>query len=165
MDLGTVSGCGGWGDVSIDSGDYVGGVAGLSLTSVRRSYAKCTLSGGKYVGGIVGSGCNVTDCAAMPDITAATQYAGGVAGELTGTYSGTRFVSSRLAGVDRVSYAGQAEPVSYEQLLTLSGLPEDFRRLTLTFMADGKTVRRIAFTYGDSFDDSVFPEAPVKEGY
>lgn len=165
MDLGTVSGCGGWGDVSIESGDYVGGVAGLSLTSVRRSYAKCTLSGGKYVGGIVGSGCNVTDCAAMPDITAATQYAGGVAGELTGTYSGNRFVSSRLAGVDRVSYAGKAEPVSYEQLLTLSGLPEDFRRLTLTFMADGKTVRRIAFTYGDSFDDSVFPEAPVKEGY
>ena len=147
----------------------VGGIFGGALTvssifwATLIGFAVCCVL--MILGGIVGSGCNVTDCAAMPDITAATQYAGGVAGELTGTYSGNRFVSSRLAGVDRVSYAGKAEPVSYEQLLTLSGLPEDFRRLTLTFMADGKTVRRIAFTYGDSFDDSVFPEAPVKEGY
>ena len=29
MDLGIISGCGGWGDVSIESGDYVGGGAGL----------------------------------------------------------------------------------------------------------------------------------------
>ena len=61
MDLGTISGCGGWGSVDSESGDYVGGVAGLSLSSVRSSYAKCTISGGKYVGGIVGSGNRVFD--------------------------------------------------------------------------------------------------------
>ena len=49
MDLGTISGCGGWGDVASESGDYAGGVAGLSLSSVRGSYTKCTLSGGSYL--------------------------------------------------------------------------------------------------------------------
>ena len=80
MDLGTVYGCGGWGDTLVESGDYVGGVVGLSLTSVRHSWAKCTLSGGSYVGGITGSGSTVTDCIAMPEITSAMQLSGGIAG-------------------------------------------------------------------------------------
>ncbi len=164
MDLGTVSGCGGWGDVTVESGDYAGGVAGLSLTSVRKCYAKCSLSGGKYIGGIVGSGRNVTDCIAMPDITAATQLSGGIAGEITGTYSGNRFVSGTLAGVDRVSYQGKAEPMTYEQLLEQQDVPDDFRHLTLAFVANGTTLKKVTFDYGDSFDDSVFPSAPAKDG-
>ena len=83
MDLGTISGCGGWGSVDSESGDYVGGVVGLSLASVRSSYAKCTLSGGKYVGGIVGSGSRVSDCISMVVITDCTQLGGAVAGEIT----------------------------------------------------------------------------------
>lgn len=164
MDLGIISGCGGWGDVSIESGDYVGGVAGLSLTAVRRSYTKCTLSGGKYVGGIVGSGCNVTDSVAMPVVTSATQFSGAVAGEITGSCSGNRFVSDTLAGIDRVSYQGKTDPITYDQLLALSDIPEGFRRLTLTFMANGTSLKKLNFDYGASFDDSVYPAAPAKEG-
>ena len=164
MDLGIISGCGGWGDVASESGDYVGGVAGLSLTAVQRSYAKCTLSGGKYVGGIVGSGCRVSDCIAMPRISSAAQLSGGVAGEITGTCSGNRFVSDTLAGVDRISYAGKAEPITYDALLSRSDIPSDFRRLTLTFQANGSALKKVIFDYGASFDDSVYPTAPAKEG-
>lgn len=74
MDLGTVSDCGGYGPVSSENGDYVGGVCGLS--SIRHSYAKCTLTGRKYVGGIVCSGSRVSDCLSMVAIADYTQLGG-----------------------------------------------------------------------------------------
>ncbi len=163
MDLGTVYGCGGWGDTQVESGDYVGGVVGLSLTSVRHSWAKCMLSGGSYVGGITGSGSTVTDCIAMPEIISATQFSGGIAGEITNTCSGDLFVSDTLAGVDRVSYQGKAEPVTYDQLLARTDIPEDFRTLTLRFVAEGNVLKKLTFDYGASFGDDVFPAAPEKE--
>ena len=164
MDLGTVYGCGGWGNTSSESGDYVGGVAGLSISSIRQSYAKCTLSGGKYVGGIAGSGSRITGCYAMPRITAYTQLGGAIAGEATGTCSGNYFVSDTLAGVDRISYSGQAEPLTYEALCAISSLPENFRRLTLTFVADGDIRSQQDFAYGASFGSEVFPRAPYHSG-
>ncbi len=163
MDLGTVSGCGGYGAVSSENGDYVGGVCGLSLSSVRRSYAKCTLEGRKYVGGIVGSGSRVSDCLSMVEIAGLTQLGGAVAGEITGDYSGNCFVSDTLAGVDRVSYAGKAEQLTYDALLKREDVPEQFRSLTLRFVSDGKTVKSQTFAYGSSFGDDAYPEMPEKE--
>ncbi len=163
MDLGTVSGCGGWGSVTSESGDYVGGVAGLSLSSIRESYAKCTLSGGKYVGGIAGSGKNMSGCASMVEITDCTQLGGAVAGEITGDYAGNRFVSDDLAGVDRVSLSGKAEKLSYDALCGMEDIPDNFRRLTLRFVADGEVLREQEFNYGASFTDEIYPTAPEKE--
>lgn len=57
-------------------GYNVGGVCGLSLSSIRHSYAKCTLTGRKYVGGIVGSGSRVSDCLSMVAIADYTQLGG-----------------------------------------------------------------------------------------
>lgn len=163
MDLGVVYGCGGWGGVSSESGDYVGGVAGLSLSAIRSSYAKCTLSGGRYVGGIAGSGCRVFDCTAMVELAGCTQLGGAIAGEITDDYSGNRFVSDSLAGVDRVSLAGKAEAVSYDALMADAALPEELRHMTLRFVADGQTLRSLRFAYGDSFPRSTYPQAPEKE--
>lgn len=44
-DIGTVYGCIGLGNISSDSGEYAGGVCGFSLSSVKKSFAKCTVSG------------------------------------------------------------------------------------------------------------------------
>lgn len=140
MDLGTISGCGGWGNVTSESGDYVGGVAGLSISSIRTSYAKCTLSGGKYVGGIAGSGGKLSDCISMVEISSCTQLGGAIAGELTGEYTGNRFVSDTLAGVDRVSLSGKAEQISYDALKEMENIPENFLHLTLRFVADDTTL-------------------------
>ena len=163
MDVGTVWGCGGWGGVESESGDYVGGVAGLSLSSIRKSNAKCTLSGGKYVGGIAGSGSRISDCLSMVEIAACTQRSGAIAGEITGEYSGNRFVSETLAGVDRVSYAGKAEEISYEELSAPENVPKNFFRLTLRFLADGKVLKEQDFDYGASFSQEIYPAAPEKE--
>ena len=153
MDLGTISGCGGWGSVDSESGDYVGGVVGLSLASVRSSYAKCTLSGGKYVGGIVGSGSRVSDCISMVVITDCTQLGGAVAGEITGEYSNNRFVSDMLAGVDRVSYSGKAEQIGYDALCAIENIPENFLHLTLRFVAEDTVLR----------EQELFTEHPLQK--
>lgn len=165
MDLGTISGCGGWGNVTSESGDYVGGVAGLSISSIRTSYAKCTLSGGKYVGGIAGSGGKLSDCISMVEISSYTQLDGAIAGELTGEYTGNRFVSDTLAGVDRVSLSGKAEQISYDALKEMENIPENFLHLTLRFVADDTTLLEQQFDYGDSFSEEIYPTAPDKEGF
>ena len=59
MDLGLIDGCEAYGSVESQSGDYVGGVAGICSAVIENCWAKCTLSGGRYVGGITGTG--VTD--------------------------------------------------------------------------------------------------------
>lgn len=70
MDIGTISGCGGYGNVSSEGSDYVGGVSGLSRSSIRNSYAKASLSGGRYIGGIaLAPGENISGCIAMVEIT------------------------------------------------------------------------------------------------
>ena len=164
MDLGTIYGSGGWGTVSSESGDYVGGVCGLSLSAVRKSYAKCSLSGRKYVGGIVGSGSRVSGCISMAEITDYTQQGGAIAGEITGEYSGNLFVSDDLAGVDRISFSGKADQVSYETLRQRADLPDQFRRLTLSFQVDGRTLKKQLFNYGASFTEEDYPTVPEKEG-
>ena len=163
MELGTVFGCGGYGDVSSENGDYVGGVCGLSISAVRNSYAKCGLSGRKYVGGIAGSGKRVSGCRSMVYIDECEQYGGAVAGEVTDTCSGNFFVSDELAGLDRVSWTGKAENVSYETLCAMSGLPDEFRKLTLRFVYEGKTVKTQKFDYGASFTDDVFPDVTADD--
>lgn len=166
MDLGTISDCKGYADVFGENGDYIGGVCGISLSSIRKSFAKCTLSGRKYVGGIAGSGASISDCNSMVKITEYTRFFGAVAGEITGDYSGNKFVSDTpLAGVDRVGYAGKTEQVSYEELCTDKNLPDDYRKFTLKFVSDGKTMKEQAFSYGDSFGTEMYPEIPEKDGY
>ena len=164
MDLGTISGCGGFGDVTSESGDYVGGVCGFSLSSIQDSYAKCTLSGGKYVGGIAGSGSRVSNCLSMVTLADCDQYGGAIAGEITDDYQNNRFVSDTLAGVDRVSLSGKAEQISYAQLMRTEDLPKQMKELTLRFVADDVTLASYPIEYGASFPMESAPDIPQQEG-
>lgn len=164
MDLGTISGCGGFGDVTSESGDYVGGVCGFSLSSIQDSYAKCTLSGGKYVGGIAGSGSRVSNCVSMVALADCDQFTGAIAGEITDDYQNNRFVSDTLAGVDRVSLSGKAEKIGYSQMLRIEGIPKQMKTLTLRFVADDVTLASYPIEYGASFPMGSAPEIPQQEG-
>ncbi len=166
MDLGTVVGCGGYGDAAAEDGDYVGGVCGYSLSTVRDSYAKCKLSGNRYVGGIVGSGNRVTNCRSMVEIPEAESLYGAVAGEVSNVAEGNYFVSDTLAGIDRVSYSGKAEPLAYNRLLRLEGLPAEFSSFRLQFVVEdtGEVLKAVTFNYGESFDESVYPEVKAPDG-
>lgn len=135
-DLGILYLCQGVGPVESTDGDYVGGIAGLSRTTIRSCWAKCLLSGGNYVGGVVGRGeeDSVTrDCRTLVCITEHGQYAGAVSGTEEGTFVGNLFVSEELAGLGRVSYSGKAEPVSFADFSALEDVPEALKTFTLTF--------------------------------
>jgi hypothetical protein len=168
MDLGTAVDCQNYGNVSSTDGSYVGGVAGLSRTTLRNSYAKCSLSGADHIGGIAGWGAKIADCAAIVTITEGTEYLGAVAGEADLEENGLRrnvFVDTGLAGIDSVSYAGIAEPIDFETLRQRPQVPEEFVSFTLTLLADERQVASIPFRYGEDLAHLQLPAVPEKEGY
>ena len=174
MDLGLIDGCEAYGEVASESGNYVGGIAGVTGSTVRSCFARTSLSGKKYVGGIVGSGVEkdasgsgstVAGCYALVEITDCDQYSGAISGADAGSFLENYYVSDSLAGVNHRSYAGQAEPCSFDALTELASLPEAMRTFTLRFAADGETIFSTQFHYGDSFDADTFPSIPEKECY
>ena len=167
QELGSILRCENYGSADSSDGGYVGGVVGCSYSVVRQSYAMCNLSGQEYVGGIAGYGTTIQDCISMVGMTDVTACSGAVAGwaEMDGeAVSGNAFVHASLGGVDGISYSGRAYPLSYQQLLRQEGLPDQFRRLHLTFVADGVVVREVEFEYGGSISLRQIPPVPEKEG-
>lgn len=179
MDLGLVAQCQSYGSVSSESGHYVGGIAGICSSTIRYCFAKCTLSGGNYIGGIVGSGVEetktgssstVAGCYAMVNVGEHGQYTGAISGAYAGTFLENYFVTGELSGINGMSYANCAQPLSYEAFLgnfqeAETELPDPFKTLTLQFVAEGKVLYSQSFAYGASFSDTVFPDIPQKEGY
>lgn len=165
MDMGRVSDCESYGAVNSSGGNYVGGIAGASYAAIRNSWAKCELSGTDYVGGIAGLGTTITNSHALVEITESSAFTGAIAGRLQGDgeLAENTYVHKRLAAVDGISYAGQAEPVQYDELLSDSSVPERFKEFELTFTADGEVVSVVKFQYGKGIKS--LPEIPAKEGY
>lgn len=171
-ELGLVTACESYGDVT--GVNQVGGIAGAASAKLRSNWAKCALSGEKYIGGIVGQGTDsdLTDGSliainnrAIVSVLEGRQYVGAVSGGQDGDFYGNLFVSDDLQGIDRLSRVGQAEPVTYETLLAQENVPDSFRKLTLTFKADGHIIKKISFDYGASFTLADYPEIPQKNGY
>lgn len=171
-ELGLVTACESYGDVT--GVNQVGGIAGAASAKLRSNWAKCALSGEKYIGGIVGQGTDsdLTDGSliainnrAIVSVLEGQQYVGAVSGGQDGDFYGNIFVSDDLQGIDRLSRVGQAEPVTYETLLAQENVPDSFRKLNLTFKADGRIIKKISFDYGASFTLADYPEIPRKDGY
>ena len=169
--------------VESDDADYVGGIAGQSKSIIRRSAAKCRLSGDNYVGGIAGSGFTITGSRSFV-LADGDEYVGAIAGGLESSnsitnlnsalqdseseQSGNYFVSETLGGIDGVSYAGQAEPLSFQEFCDMTaqeGMPDEFHNVTLNFVANQVTVEAVTVEYGAAFDMANAPELPVKGGY
>ena len=171
-ELGLVTACESYGEVT--GVNQVGGIAGAASAKLRGNWAKCALSGEKYIGGIVGQGSDsdLTDGSliainnrAIVSVLEGQQYVGAISGGQDGDFVGNLFVSDDLQGIDRLSRAGQAEPVTYETMLAQENLPDSFRKLNLIFKADGHIIKKISFDYGASFTLDDYPEIPQKEGY
>lgn len=168
IDLGAVKGCESYAEVESSSGDYVGGVAGLSRATIRNCFVKCTLSGGDYVGGVIGASEDntvVSDCYTLVEIPKSGRYSGAVCGTEDGEFTGNYYVSDNLAGLGRISYAGKAEPLSFEAFSQVKGVPEKMTQFTLRFLVENEEIKSQSFSYGESFGEDVFPEIPVKDGY
>ena len=167
MELGVTQSCQNYGAVSSESGDYVGGIAGSSNSTIRACWAMCLLTGDDWIGGIAGLGMKLYDCRSLVEIDGGDECLGGVAGALSedGEATGNLFVSETLHGIDGISYTGGAERVPFNSLKALEDVPSEFLDLKLVFVADGVTIKTIHFEYGDSIPESEVPAVPAKEGY
>ena len=167
MALGLVADSEGYGSVLSTNGNYVGGIAGYSVSQIRRSYAKCTLEGGKYVGGIAGYGKDIRDSYSLIEVTKSDEYTGSIAGDLNedGELTGNYFVGDTYGAVDDISYGGKAEPMEFAELAAKAGVPADFKNFELRFVADGEVLKTVPFAYGDDLTDVEYPDIPEKKGY
>lgn len=78
--------------------------------------------------------------------------------------TGNFYVDNGVHGIDGISYTGVAQPISYEDLLDVKGLPAGFRQLKVTFRVDDIYVGIQTFEYGQSLSEIKFPTVPKKEG-
>lgn len=173
MNHGICINCKGLGLVESTDNDYVGGIAGQSLTTIKNCYSLATLSGHKNVGGIAGFAKNVSNCYSMPTIMNADGRKGAIAGQIAtkensayeydGTVEGNYYVSDDLYGVDDISYIGVAEPLTYEELLEIPDLPNDFLHLKVTFKVDDMYLGTQELAYGESLSKIKFPAIPTQD--
>lgn len=165
LDIGTAFECESYGNIESTNGNYVGGIAGKSNSSVKKCYSKSKISGKSFVGGIVGNGDNVKNCYAIVSIMG-EENIGSICGncksrdKLYKNY----FVNKGVGGADNISYSEKAEPVSFEKLKEISDIPRKFISFTVTFKADGKTVETQDIKYGEKTSRIKYPPIPEKKG-
>lgn len=167
MDFGYVKDSLDKGEITSSGGNYVGGIVGKSMGTVRESYSKSLLSGLNYVGGVAGYGGVITGCYTLVEIEQAREFFGAIAGDVNDIdlLKDNFFVNDRLAAVNTISYQGRAEPMAYHELTGIKGIPDCFKSFELTFLAQDKHVSSIFFNYGDSISPDKVPPVPSKEGY
>ena len=167
MDLGYIIDCIASDSVESTDGDYVGGIAGRSKGPVVSSYAKSTLRGANYIGGISGYGAEIVDCYTMVKVEEAKSCIGAIAGDVEedSTIKTNYFVSDNLSAIDGISYMDKAEPLSYNELISIADLPLVFKQLKLSFVSDGEIVRTYDVNYGESPFKIDLPPVPEKDGF
>ena len=166
---GIVMDCEGYGSVESTEGNYTGGIVGESLTVVKDCYALCSVSGSKDVGGIAGCANTLQGCYAIVSAKASVGKMGAIAGQITSAEDSlvidNYFVGDDIYGIDNISYAGIAEPISYTELLTMEHLPVDFWHLKVTYRIEDTYLGTQEVKFGESLATLDYPEIPVKEGY
>ena len=168
QEIGTILRCENYGKIKSNSSDYVGGIAGSSLSYIQKSVSKCFLSGKNYIGGITGRGYNVLNCYAMVDVDAeeADSFYGAIAGDISeeGKLHYNYFVNDHLAGIDRVSFKGKAEPIDYETFISMETTPAECRKIYAVFYVDDDEADRIETIYGGSITADQFPKLFKEDG-
>lgn len=161
MDYGLASLSGSAGSVSAGN-EYAGGVAGLSTGTLRGCTARANVSASSYMGGIAGSGRNIESCRAMPHLEGYAEFQGSIAGFADGSIKDNLYSDCTVGGVDGFSFSGQAEHMDYEEFTALDGTPDSFKKISVSFSAEGKTVETVEVPFGGSIDK--LPEVPDKDG-
>ena len=160
MDFGTVTNSISMGMVSVPNGDYCGGIAGRSYGKIRGCYTRTVLEGGRYVGGIAGYANIIDKCLSYSFIDSKAEFMGSAAGFAEGSVTDCRFVNNGLGGIDGVSKSGESEAIEYADLIKLENVPEEFKKIVLTFIADDKVVGKVEVPFGGKIDPADIPEVP-----
>lgn len=166
QELGFIYNAQSYGEIASDSGSYLGGIAGKSSATIQNGYSMCNISGADYTGGIAGSGCTIKDSISASSIESTGECSGSIAGALLedGVAKDNYFVADGPGGIDHISYAGTAEPRSYEDIMAMEQTPDGFERVTVTFLAEDTVLSEKTVAYGGSLHREDYPTAPEKEG-
>ena len=154
-----------YGDIETTDGDYCGGIAGESQAVVQNNYNKSILTGNSFLGGIVGKGKTVTENYSMSQLFFEDgRQIGNLAGALyeNAAVHGNYYVKNEYGAVNNVTLQSQASAVSYEDFMALQDMPAEFQKMTVTFLADGEIIRRLACGYGESIEENQIPDVPEK---
>ena len=172
--MGLIKGCVNTGSIEAESGDYIGGIVGNSTGFIRENNSKCKLIGLSYVGGIAGSATIVTDCRSAVTISSGKENLGTVMGaeridnsEIKNPYLNNYYMitNSDIGGIDGISYADIAEPLSTGDFLSLNNINDIFKESTVTFIGENGTENNIIIKPGESLNKEDIPDVPVKNGY
>jgi len=167
QEMGLLYQCEGYGHVNADAGNYAGGIVGKSSGTIEKSYAMLDVTAKDYVGGIAGEGNHILNCLSVVKIDADGERIGAVAGyyDEEGSIIGNYFVRDNYDALDDISYAGVAEPMSYEDMMQLEGIPEGFTQVQVTFEVEDELICETMVAYGTSLTEADFPELEEREGY
>lgn len=167
QEMGLLYQCEGYGHVNADAGSYAGGIAGKSSGTIEKSYAMLDVTAKDYVGGIAGEGNHILDCFSVVKIDADGERIGAVAGyyDEKGTISRNYFVKDTYDALDDISYAGVAEPMPYEDMMQLEGIPEGFTQVQVTFEVEDELICETMVAYGTSLTEADLPVIAEREGY
>ena len=154
------------------TGNYVGGISGLSIGYIRSSYARCEINASANAGGIAGKGSIVTDCLAMVKLSGCEEGVGTILG-IVGEREDENAISSNYylkvngdpGAIDGISYSGKAEPMELDSFMSMENLPMVFQYVMVIFVADdGEIIQRPVPT-GGTLDRAQIPVVPKKAGY
>ncbi len=167
LDIGAVESSENFGSVQSEKGNYAGGIAGKSGFMIRDSFSMARVSGNEYVGGIAGYGVKLHDNKALATIEegAKGKY-GAIAGDVDTeekSVSGNIFVDDSLGAVNGLTFEDEARVVSYREFITLPGVPEESKKMTVTFLSEGEVIKTLEVPYGGSVSDQDYPELKNKE--
>jgi len=182
LEIGYVTDSLGSGRIQSETGNYIGGIAGISCGIIDHCSSNAVLRGSKYVGGIAGQAEYIKECYSMVTILSADGFVGAVAGQdredakdqdditiirsnIKDRMEGNYYVSTKLYGINGVSYVGVAEPVSYQTLLTMENVPNAFWELTVTFLdTQENVVQASILPYGFELANLEYPSLKTDSG-
>ena len=164
-----ISGCENEGNI-IGKKNNVGGIVGkMDLGYIENCMVDSSVEStdGNYVGGIAGYGKEITNSYTLVEVGRARACVGAISGDIdkNAIIKENYFVSDILNGIDGISYMDKAEPIDYEKLIAIEGIPSMFKEFQLSFWIDDKLIDTMDFHYGHNISEIDFPDIPSKEGY
>lgn len=165
-EIGTVYGCENYADTKSSNGNYVGGIAGKSESSIRKSFSKCRLDGKKYIGGIAGKADRISLNYAIVNAVG-DEYSGSICGDCEdrNLMSKNYFVDNGLGAVDGISYKNKAEPITFDEIKDIQEIPDKFISFKVDFIVEDEVISTQEIRYGDETKRIVYPSIPEKKGH
>ena len=171
MTLGLVRSCTNVGEITSDTADYIGGIAGSSTGILRKNQVRSELTGHDYVAGIAGQGNVLTDNRAIVQIHDGIEKTGGILGEipeagLQDQLENNYFLSTdpALGAVDGIDYDRYGRSLEFDDFMQLDDLNEEMKTVVLRFEHEDTLLKQITVSVGENLDPKQIPDVPYLEG-